>query len=178
MIAFKQLSLLRPSLRELRPISVIFQQLRTNQQSHFRTVSYCEKSRWMDFKELSLLRLSPRWLRPSSEKEQLWASQKNLSYKNHLLWDIQVNGLQRTESFETFTKSFQIFIINVTPYKMRYWDFPWLKSYPSWHLMLTLRTFFIDFITFAKDLTPSSDLFELNLKSSPLLTGDLDETPE
>ncbi len=30
----------------------------------------------MDFKELSLLRISPRCLRPSSEKLQLWASQK------------------------------------------------------------------------------------------------------
>lgn len=46
--------------------------------------------------------------------------------------------------------------------------FLWFKSY-IWHWMWILRTFFIDFNTFAKALVPSCNLFGLNLRSSSLL---------
>ncbi len=42
-----------------------------------------------------------------------------------------------------------------------------MKSYPFWHWMITLRTFFIDLITFAKAFDPPSGLFELNLGWCP-----------
>ena len=42
--------------------------------------------------------------------------------------------------------------------------FLWNKPYSWWRWLLTLRTFFNDFITFVKALTSPSWLFELGLK--------------
>ena len=85
-----------------------------------------------------------------------------IRYLWFLFWSFPSSGRSH---FAPFTLGLALnppFAQDMGPVKR--WEFLWLGSYSSSHWMLTLRTFFIDFINFAKTFAPPSGLFELNLK--------------
>ena len=79
----------------------------------YTNVIYPWKLRKMDWREVSLLRPSPRVFRPLSVMfVHLFGSQ----YFNSKIYErrkIQINRLQGTEPFDTFSKSFQTIICNI-----------------------------------------------------------------
>ncbi len=91
----KELSVLRPSLRFMKPWFVGPQQLLSGQQIHFRKIAYSTKLRWRDCKELSVLKPSLRSLRPWSVSfsQLLLFKSTNSFSENHLLLKGKMEGL-------------------------------------------------------------------------------------